>query len=63
MLIPRTVAIWISAYDRNRLFRRNAKGSDIIAKTSSDPIGSSTTREVFTDRINVWFSEVFTTPE
>ena len=32
-------------------------------KSSSDPMGSSTTSEVFTDRIRVWFKDMFTTPE
>ena len=31
--------------------------------TSNVPIGSSTTRDVFTDRIRVWFSDRLTMPE
>src|SRR5205823_5827429 len=44
--------------------RANAKSFRVEPPNSrSDRIGSSTTNDVFTDRINTWFSEMFTTPE
>ena len=44
--------------------RANAKSFRVEPpNSSSDRIGSSTTRDVFTERINTWFRDVLTTPE
>ena len=41
----------------------NAKSLSVCPpNSSSDTIGSSTTSDVFTDRINVWFNDMLTTP-